>query len=56
MRELTRGVFENLGITYPMDVDQRVAYTKRFLRGAALRKYKVVLLECKQSAKDLMED
>ena len=37
-------------------MDQRVAYTQRILRGAALKKYKAVLLECKQLEKDLAGD
>ena len=56
MRNLTRGVFEQLQITSPMYVDQMVAYTQRILRGVALNKHKAVLLECKQSAKDLEGD
>ena len=34
---------------------QRVAYNQHILRGEALKKYKAVLLECKQSAEDLGE-
>ena len=45
MQELTRGVFGQLDITSPTDVDQRVAYINRVLRGDALNKYKAVLLE-----------
>ena len=45
MRNLTSGVFEHLMITFPMEVNQRV-----------LNKYKTVLLECKQLAKDLAGD
>ena len=52
MRDLTSGVFEHLDTTYPMEVDQRIAYTHLILRGAALRKYKVVLMACKESMKD----
>ena len=47
MRDLTSGVFEHLGITLTMDVDQRVAYMQRILIGAVIKKYKVVLVECK---------
>ena len=53
MHDITIGVFEHLDITSPMDVDQRLAYMQRILIGAALKKYKVVLLECKHSEKDL---
>ena len=49
MRDLTSGVFEHLDTTFPMEVDQRVDYTQRILRGAELNKYKAVLLECKYS-------
>ena len=56
MCKLTSGVFENLGITPPMDVDQRVAYTQCILRGSAIKNYNAVLLECKQSAKKLAGD
>ena len=56
MRDLTSRVFDHLGITFPMDVDQRLAYKQRILRVAALKKYKVVLVDCKQSAKDLAGD
>ena len=53
MGKLTKGVFEHLEIASTMDVDQRVAYMQCILIGALLKKYKAVLLECKQSAKDL---
>ena len=56
MRDLTSGVFENLDITSPMDVDQRVACMQSILRGAALKKYKVVMVECKSSQKDIAGD
>ena len=39
-----------------MDVDQRVAYMQHIMRGASLKKYKAVLLECKQLAKVLVGD
>ena len=39
-----------------MYVDQMVAYTQRILRGSGIKKYKAVLLECKQLAKDLAGD
>ena len=32
------GVFEHLETTYPTEADQRIAYTQRILRGAALKK------------------
>ena len=39
-----------------MEVDQRVVYTHTKMRGSALNKYKAVILECKQSVKDLTGD
>ena len=56
MRDLTVGVFEHLETTSPMGTDKRVAYTQITLRGAALKKYKAVLIECKQSLKELAGD
>ena len=53
MRDLTVGVFEPLGITSPMDVERRIVYTQRILGGAALKKYREVLVTCRQSAKEL---
>ena len=53
MHGLTSGVFEHLGITFIMEVDQRVAYTHRILIRALIKKYKTVMVECKQSVKDL---
>ena len=54
MRDLTSGVFEHLEIPSPMDVDQRLAYTQLIIRGDALKKYKAVLVEYKQLAKDIV--
>ena len=56
MRELTSKVFEHLEITSPMDVDPRVAYMQRILRGGALKKCRVFLLECKRSAEEIAGD
>ena len=53
MHELTSGVFENIYINSPMDVEKIVAYTQRILICYAIKKYKAVLVECKQLAKDL---
>ena len=50
---LTSGVFEHLVITSTMDVDQSLNYTQRLIRGAALIKYKAILTEYKESAKEL---
>ena len=56
MHNLTIGVFENLDTTSPMDVYQWVAYTQQILRGAVLKNYRAVLLERKQSTKDIAVD
>ena len=53
MRDLTVGVFDHLEITYPMDVDKRLAYTQRILRGSALKRYREVLVAYRQSEKEL---
>ena len=45
MHDLTIGVFENLDITSPMDVDKRLAYKQLILRGATLKKYQKVLVK-----------
>ena len=56
MRVLIVGVFENLEIISPTDVDKRLAYTQRILRGSALKKHREVLVTCKQSEKELAGD
>ena len=56
IRDLTIGVFEYLNITSFMDPDQKLVYIQRILRGVALKIYKVFLLECKESGKDLAGD
>ena len=56
MRDLTVGVFENLEIILPTDVEKILAYTQRILRGDALKKYWEVLVTYKQSAKELAGD
>ena len=56
MDNLTSGVFGHLDITSTMDVYQRLAYTQIILRGSALKKYKAVLLECKQLVKYIAVD
>ena len=56
MRDLTVGVFENLETTSPMDMEKRLAYTQRILRGAALKKYREVMVTCRQLAKELAGD
>ena len=39
MQNLTVGVFEHLEITYIFDIDLRIKYTERILRGPALKKF-----------------
>ena len=53
INSLTIGVFEKLDITSPMDVKKRVSHTQRILKGAALKKYREVLVPYRQSAKEL---
>ena len=53
MRNLTVRVFEHLEINSTTDMDQRLAYTQRILRGAVIKKYRAVLVECKHLAKDI---
>ena len=56
IRDLTFGVFGHLDIISPTDVDKRLAYTQRILRGSVLKKYQEVLVKCKQSTKELASD
>ena len=56
MCNLTNGVLENREITSPMEVDQSIAYMQRIMRVSELKKYKAVLMECKESAKDPIGD
>ena len=56
MHDLTSRVFEHLKITSPMDLDQRVAYTRSILRGAEINRYKAVLLKCNQSSNNFAGD
>ena len=51
MRDLTIRVFDHIEIISPTDVDKRLAYTQRILKGLALKKYREVLVTCNQSAK-----
>ena len=53
MRDLMVGVFEHLYIIFVIDVDLRIKYTERILRGPAIKKFLHVLLECKESANGL---
>ena len=56
MRDLTVGIFEQLEIILTTDADKRIAYTQRIFRGSALKKYREVLVTCKQLAKELLGD
>ena len=56
MRDLTVGVFGHLEINSHMGVEQRVAYTQRIIRGAAIKNFREVLVVCRQSAKELAGD
>ena len=56
MFNITGGVFEHLEITSPMDVEKMLSFTQRILKGAALKKYREVLVICRQSAKELAGD
>ena len=39
MRDLTVGVFEHLDITSILDIDIRIRYMERILRGTDLKKF-----------------
>ena len=53
---LTVRVFEHLEIISPEDVEKRLSYTQSILTGSALKKYREVLVTCKQSANKLAGD
>ena len=56
MRNLTGGVFDHLDITSHMGVYKSLAYTQRILRGAAIKKYREVMVSFRQLAKELAGD
>ena len=56
IRNLTVGVSEYLEIISPSDVDKRLAYTQHTLRGSTPKKYREILVTCKQLAKKLVGD
>ena len=56
MRDLTVGGFDYLDITSTIYVEKRLSCTQRIIRGAALLKYREVLVTCKHSAKELTDD
>ena len=53
IHNLTSRLFEQLEITSPIYVYQRVNCMQLLLRGSALKKSKAVLMECKELAKEL---
>ena len=53
IRVINSGVFENLEIPSPLDIDKRVNCTKRLLRWLLLKKYKDILTECKETLKGI---
>ena len=56
IQNLSIRVCDHIEITSPMEVEQRVVYMQTILRVSAINKYKAVILECKQSVKDLKGD
>ena len=56
MYNLTVNLFEHLDITYPMDVNKRIAYIQRILRETAIKKYQEVMVTCTQLLKELAGD
>ena len=55
MHNLTVRVFEELEITSPLDMDQRVAYMQRIFKGAALKNNREVLVGYRKLAKNSRE-
>ena len=53
---LNIGVFDHLDTTSPIDVDQRVDYTHRTLKGYSLKQYREFLIGCRQLTKELAGD
>ena len=56
MHDMTVGVFKDIEITSNIDVDTIIKYTERILIVAALKIYRQVLAECKESEKGLAGD
>ena len=56
MCDLTIRVFAHLDITSPMYAEKSLAYMQRILRGAALKKYREVMIIYRKSAKELAGD
>ena len=56
MRNLNVGVFEHIKITSPVDLYNILAHMQPILRGAALKKYREVLVTYRQWTKELTGD
>ena len=54
MRDLGFGVFKNLEITSVMDIYKRIKYTERIIRGSELKKYRHIMVKCKESEKGIV--
>ena len=50
MCDLTVGVFENIEITYMLDMDQKVKLTEYILIGPALNKHHAPFMDYKETA------
>ena len=48
MRDIIIVVFERIEIASNMDLDIRIKYTERIMRGPVLNKFRQSLLECKE--------
>ena len=49
MHDLMLCIFEHLGITSSLDVDDRVKYIERILKGESQKKFKSVLVSYKEN-------
>ena len=56
MLDLTVGVVEHMNITSKTDMDQRVNTTERIPTGTVLKKYREILLVCKEAMKNYVGD
>ena len=54
MCDLTVGVFEHIEITSRLDLDKRIKYIDRILRGPSLKQFRQVLLELKALKKGVV--
>ena len=53
MRNLMVGLFRHLETTSKIYVDKRIRYTDQILGVGALKKYRKVILECKESVEGI---